>query len=281
LDLVGGSSSKDVMFRPREYTLVKRLGCGQFGETYLSRSVDGNQCVMKRMGKNSANFRWIYVEREEMAGTRLNGDPGIISCMLRFETVHNVYLVFPFFDGRDLIAYLEDRNFWPLEDKHAKKLFKQLAVALSYCHSKGIGHRDVKLDNILINKNGQIKLIDFGLCTVGDSTTNMQDDRVGSIDYAAPEILLGKLYNSFKADIFSAGVVLYCLLFGKFPFVGEERLSEIRQGFVRRIFIADKKDKFAAISEDAKNVLQLMLDTNPGKRPSAHDLMKHKWLAQK
>jgi len=211
----------------------------------------------------------------------VNDHPGIVPCLTKFETGRNVYLVFPFFEGRDLITYLEDRNFWPLEDKHAKNIFKQLANALSFCHSKGIGHRDVKLENILINKNGQVKLIDFGLCTLDDSISILQEDRVGSVDYVAPELLLGKSYNSFKADVFSAGVVLYCLLFGKFPFVGDERLNEIRMGTIKKITVMEKKDKFIAISKEAKQLLELMLEGDPEKRISMQEVLQHKWFQVK
>jgi len=270
-------------FRPKDYQLTKRLGRGEFGEVYLATSsTSGERIVMKRIPKNSPTFKWNYIQREEEAGYILKNE-GIVPCFTKFETTNNVYLVFPYFEAKDLITYLEDRNFWPLEDKHAKSIIRQIVVSLMFCHSKGIGHRDVKLENILIDKNGKIKLIDFGLCTLNDDRNQKHEDKVGSLDYAAPELLLKKPYSSFKADVFSTGVVLYCLLLGKFPFVAEERAQNIRKGIDTKLTFGEGKFSrlFSSISKEAKDLLTCMLEPNPEKRIAMEEIMGHKWFSKK
>jgi len=245
---------------------------------FLATSETGNLKVFKRIPKSTQKFRWEYIEREEKAGEFVGNHKNIVPCIARFETQKNVYLVFDYFEGKDLIAYLEDRNYWPLEEKHARNYFRQLVGALCYCHSKGVGHRDIKLENILVDKNGNIKLIDFGLCTLQDSPAKFQEDKVGSIDYVAPEVLTSLPYQSWKADVFSAGVVLFCLLFGKFPFQAEERLEEIRLG-IRKPINMDKKDRlFSSVSSEAKDLISNMTHPDPNKRYNMDEVLKHKWL---
>jgi len=268
-------------FIPKEFSLRSRLGRGEFGEVFLSVSESGKQVVMKRIPKKSHNFKWEYIRREHKAGVILDNHDTIVPCITVFETSNNVYLVFPYFESKDLISWLEDRNFWPLEDKHARKIFLQIATAVSICHRNGIGHRDIKLDNVLVNKAGKIKLIDFGLCTIEDDSKQVHTDRVGSADYVAPEVLMNRPYNSFKADIFSMGVVLYCLLFGKFPFNPEERLEDIRKGIITSFSLDDKEKLFTSLSKEAKELLSMMLEPEPEKRISMEGILTHKWLNQK
>jgi 5'-AMP-activated protein kinase catalytic alpha subunit len=100
-------------------------------------------------------------------------------------------------------------------------VFKQVIEGIGYCHSKQILHRDIKLDNILLDSFGVIKICDFGVSKIvrpGDRLT----DQCGTPAYIAPEILLDKGYEGFASDIWSAGVVLYSILYGSVPFRGND-----------------------------------------------------------
>jgi len=180
-----------------KYSLLKRIGEGVFGEVYLSKfkdSTDARLFALKKLSKNHPKFRRTAVFREVNAGKLLEHE-GVIRFEETFETASSVYLVMEYFGGHDLYTTLEDRNYQPYSEHAAKEIFKQLVHAVTHCHQRGIAHRDIKLENILMDKYGKTKLIDFGLCDyvmdVGN-TTRLCIDSVGSPAYISPEILAGK-----------------------------------------------------------------------------------------
>ncbi len=123
-------------------------------------------------------------------------------------------------NGGDLLSYIRKRR--RLTEPIAKNIFKQIINAIQHLHSQYIVHRDVKLENILIDSNNLVKLCDFGVSKEikkGDMLTN----KCGTLAYIAPEILKGNKYEGFGVDIWSAGVVLYAMLSGTVPFKGYEK----------------------------------------------------------
>jgi 5'-AMP-activated protein kinase, catalytic alpha subunit len=117
--------------------------------------------------------------------------------------------------GGDLLNYVRRRR--RLKEDVAKAIFKQIIEGLSYCHSKQILHRDIKLDNILLDSKGEVKICDFGISKVVKKGEIMTE-QCGTPAYIAPEFLRDKGYTGFAADIWSAGVVLYAMLYGTVPF---------------------------------------------------------------
>ena len=108
-----------------------------------------------------------------------------------------------------------------MPEYQAKNLFKQIIIALSYCHKKSIAHRDIKLENILLDKSKkEIKLIDFGFstCIPNDKKIKMF---CGTPSYMAPEIVMKSEYCGPPADMWASGVLLYALMNGQFPFKGQ------------------------------------------------------------
>ncbi len=116
--------------------------------------------------------------------------------------------------GKELYHIVESG---PINEHSAKKIFLQLCLAISECHRVGIAHRDIKLENILINKKGDVKLCDFGLAAEINEDHLMQD-YCGSTHYAAPEVLQCVVYDGFLSDTWSLGIVLYTILTGYLPF---------------------------------------------------------------
>jgi len=104
-----------------------------------------------------------------------------------------------------------------LKEDVAKSVFKQIIEAIKYCHSKRILHRDIKLDNILLSLEGVVKICDFGVSKIVNPGERMTE-QCGTPAYIAPEILVDKGYEGFAIDIWSAGVVLFAMLYGTVPF---------------------------------------------------------------
>jgi len=259
-----------------KYSLLKRIGEGVFGEVYMAKlKENGKQYALKKLSKSHPKFRQMSVFREVSAGKMLE-HKGIIHFEENFETASSVYLVMEYFGGYDLYTTLEERNYKPYSELTSKEIFKQLVEAMMHCHQKGIAHRDVKLENILMDKLGNIKLIDFGLCDfVNDvgNKTRLCVDSVGSPAYISPEILTGKPYDGFKADVWSCGVVLYALLFGCFPF-STSQYKLLVSGEPLVVQFPESR-----VSPCAKELLRSMLKLQPDSRFSLEDIQGHDWLS--
>ena len=150
-------------------------------------------------------------------------------------------------------------------EKEAAKIFKQIMSAIYYCHKQGIAHRDLKMENVLFlykTKDSPIKVIDFGLSEFQSLPENlleiisgeknmMMTGYVGTPHYISPEVIKGK-YNQ-KCDIWSAGVILYAMLSGSFPFDGKSD-KDIYKAIIKRKYDF-KKDVWKNISNEAKDLI--------------------------
>ncbi len=152
-------------------------------------------------------------------------------------------------------------------------------------HKNNISHCDLKLENILITKSlDEVKLIDFGFAQVGDFNNNY---RKGSEPYLSPELILQTCKDSFKNDIWSLGVILFALLTNRMPFDGAKMVSkqtdlQRRRTVLRRIAQAEFNfgPDSESLSSDAMDICSLMLTRNAENRPSAEQLLAHKWFGE-
>ena len=134
-----------------------------------------------------------------------------------------------------------------------------MVSGLHYCHSKGILHRDIKLDNILLSADGEVKICDFGVSKVirrGEILT----EQCGTPAYIAPEILKDRGYEGFGVDIWSAGVVLYAMLYGIVPFRANN-MNELQKMIIRADYMLQD-----CISKEARDMLNGLLEKDPAKR---------------
>ena len=130
------------------------------------------------------------------------------------------YLIMEYIEGISLLEIIKKEKEHFLEEKLALKYFKQIVQAIDYCQSKNICHRDIKLENILTIKEDSVKLIDFGFAVITNKET-YQTLLCGSPSYMAPEIVKREKYIAQYSDIWSLGVLLYSMLYGRFPFKGK------------------------------------------------------------
>lgn len=131
------------------------------------------------------------------------------------RTNYHWYMLFEYVNGGQMLDYIISHG--RLKEKQARKFGRQIASALDYCHRNSIVHRDLKIENILISKEGNIKIIDFGLSNLF-SPKSLLKTFCGSLYFAAPELLQAKAYQGPEVDIWSFGIVLYVLVCGKVPF---------------------------------------------------------------
>eukprot|EP00826_Nyctotherus_ovalis_P047903 TRINITY_DN5584_c0_g1_i4.p1 TRINITY_DN5584_c0_g1~~TRINITY_DN5584_c0_g1_i4.p1 ORF type:complete len:444 (+),score=96.81 TRINITY_DN5584_c0_g1_i4:1226-2557(+) len=187
-----------------------------------------------------------------------------------FESKKHILFVIELCAGGDLLNYVRRRR--KLKENVAKFVFKQLIEGLQHCHSRNVLHRDIKLDNILLNSKGKIKICDFGVSKLVRKGERMVE-QCGTPAYIAPEILMDKGYEGFGVDIWSAGIALHAMLYGKVPF----KANNMRD--LNKMIMKGSYSLKDGISPEAKHLLTKMLEVNPKKRITTSEILKHSWLA--
>ncbi|PSN53221.1 Testis-specific serine/threonine-protein kinase 4, partial [Blattella germanica] len=146
--------------------------------------------------------------------------PNLIRFLQAIETTHRVYIVMEFAENGSLLDIIRRDSY--IDETRSRRWFKQLIDAIDYCHEKGVVHRDIKCENLLMDCNYNIKLSDFGFARGHMRPKNgmapLSETFCGSYAYASPEILRGIPYQPQLSDIWSTGVVLYAMVFGRLPF---------------------------------------------------------------
>lgn len=197
-----------------------------------------------------------------------------------------IYIIFEYTPNYDLYFYIDNYRLYtnPMNLIHfgglplnlVRWIFLELINTVNFIHSKGICHRDLKLENILISKNFEIKICDFGLSSTWSPYMYLSEP-CGSLHYASPEILTtnGK-YIGPEVDIWSCGVILYTLLFGKLPFL--KNSNEHNKKTIARIKKSQYQIPDFLIRSDIDILLKSMLEPNPLKRASIAHILDNEWL---
>jgi serine/threonine protein kinase len=155
-------------------------------------------------------------KREAQAAGRLT-HPGIVTVYEYGDDGDSAYIAMEYVHGRELKDFLDNNERFPLET--IINIITQLLDALSYSHSQGVVHRDIKPGNILVLQDGRIKVTDFGIARIESSTLTQFGDVIGTPSYMSPEQFGGQQVDK-RSDLFSAGVILYHLITGEKPFPG-------------------------------------------------------------
>ena len=173
--------------------------------------------------------------------------------------------------GDELYNYLLREGAIAVEK--VQKIFTQLVGAVSYVHSKSCVHRDLKLENILLDKNENVKLCDFGFTREYEGHLSYLRTFCGTICYSAPEMLKGEKYAGEKVDVWSLGIILYALLVGELPFDEDDDMV------TKHKILSSEPTYPAAIPADAKTLISQMLSKRPLVRPSLAEILTNPFLA--
>lgn len=163
-----------------------------------------------------------------------------------------------------------------LKEAEGRKIFQQLIDCVSFCHNKGVFHRDLKLENVLVDAKGNIKITDFNLSALPQHfrADGLLHTTCGSPNYVAPEILANKGYDGATSDIWSCGVILYVILTGYLPF-DDRNLAVLYQ----KIFKGDVQIP-RWLSPGSQNIIKGMLDPNPKTRITMAMIKEDEWFKE-
>lgn len=204
-----------------EFIILEEIGKGGYSKVYcVQNKRSGKKYALKACHKFKKEKNRSDRAYTEIAVLRKLSHANIISLKGWFEDTDTIYLVLEYIPERDCAKYFKHNL--PTKQQ-IKSILQQLVGVLEYIHNKGIVHRDIKLENILIDQKMQIKLIDFGLCAIKSDPYEMLEGTVGTVRYTAPELLLGR-YNE-SVDIWGLGIIFFLLLTGKYPFNGSKKES--------------------------------------------------------
>ncbi|RDA86303.1 hypothetical protein CP532_5684 [Ophiocordyceps camponoti-leonardi (nom. inval.)] len=237
------------------YSVGRLIGKGSFGKV-----------VLKSAHKTDTNLaREIHHHRQFV-------HPHIARLYEVIVTESLIWMVLEYCSGDELYNYLLEHG--PLPVPKVQKIFTQLVGAVSYVHMQSCVHRDLKLENILLDRHENVKLVDFGFTREYEGRTNHLQTFCGTICYAAPEMLRGEKYAGEKVDVWSLGVILFALLCGELPFDDDDDA-------VTRSGILSQEPKYPEhLPADALPLLRLLLSKRPFHRPSLQDILAHPFLAE-
>ena len=274
------------------YKYGRIIGQGSFGKVNIGLNVLTGRIVAiksfdkNKLGSKSQNMKKILYESNLMK--KLN-HPNITKILEMFEDEKFFLIIMEYINGGNLFSFVKKRR--KLSEKTAKFLFRQIILGIQHMHSKNIVHRDIKLENILIDLNNNIKICDFGISLILNSLSDILFDHCGTPMYIAPEILLSnenKGYLGPPVDIWSAGIALYIMLSGNLPFNitdisydidNDIKCNDLKNNISLQYNILNKHPKnIENISDLAQDLLNGILNKNPQKRLTVDEVLNHPWL---
>ncbi|OHT16732.1 CAMK family protein kinase [Tritrichomonas foetus] len=249
------------MIKIGKYFCTSKVGCNSASTIYQANSQTNSKQLVVKVSNETPEFE------NEIKLLKFCQHEGVVKFVDSFHDDSKQILVLE--AGKELFQYIIDNN--GFSEKEAKKLFKNIFLAVKYIHSKSIVHRDIKLENIIITEKGKLKLIDFGLASELNKCKDSKN-LCGTALYLSPEVIQKKGYSE-KVDIWSLGITLFGAVAGFFPFDSSDEYS-----YAIEALTAEPAFEDADVSESFKDLIRHMLEKNPEKRYSAEQCLCHEWF---
>ncbi|OHS96290.1 CAMK family protein kinase [Tritrichomonas foetus] len=253
------------------YKFMNELGQGAFATVYKAEEIATKTIyAIKVVSKdNLGTPEDITRFQREIDAMALLKHENVVQLHNFFSDDNNFYLVIDYCPNGELYDFIIKNG--KIAENTAALLFQQISSAIAYCHSYGVAHRDLKPQNILIQKFPFVKIADFGLCGY-IKEDDLMKTFCGSPAFVSPECLSKQVYDGRKSDIWSLGVILYAMVTGEFPW----NLSNTNI-MIQQIMKAEYKVP-SYISDPCKELITHMLKVNPNDRISIEDILKHPFL---
>lgn len=257
-----------------KYEIGRHLGEGQFGKVKEAVHLEtGIRYAVKIIRKSAIKTeKDVETVKKEVSFMKMLEHPNILRMFDTLEDHEKLYLVLEIAAGGDLFDKIVSMG--GFSEEVSRNYFRQVIDGLEHCHEKGIIHRDMKPENLLLGAQDQLKISDFGLSNIILTPQQMLKTHCGSEKYAAPEIMQNTdPYAGKPVDIWSCGVILYIMVGGAFPFVEATAACDLYQTLVKGQFEFPK-----GFSDDLVDLLLRMFTVDPKQRITVSEIKHHRWL---
>ena len=287
-------SDNEIIIIDNKYISKEILGKGKYGKVYLAEEIkignnknekgENKKFAIKVLKKKDEKFtnKIKYIKMICISPyiiKRIDDGEGEIKIKGKSKGKRQ-YIVYEYCQKKSLIEYLLFPNLSFLEEKYAKIMFKYILRGIQNMHNKKICHRDIKLDNILLDGKFIPKIGDFSFIIRIMEGLKLKN-RCGTKAYAAPEILRTEGYNGYdglKADIFSLGITLLRLVTGKQEIITIDEFIQYKENFDYISFLKNIKILIKDTSEEFQHLILKMIDFYPDERPTIDQILEYKWL---
>jgi serine/threonine protein kinase len=276
----------------KDFLILNELDEGATSKVYLVKSIKNGETYAAKIYNEPSNCYLNEIEMlERLSSLNNNNIINLISYGEDYienngiqENEKKNYIILDYLPNKDLFLYIT--NIKETNENDVKQIFSKILKAVEYCHNKGICHRDLKLENIMLDKNNEPVLCDFGLSTYIENNNGYLTEYVGTKMYMSPEIIRNEPYSGIKCDIFSLGVILFSLMFQKFGFLEASR-NDPFYNLIRKkkydeywFYISQQVgiEKVKKVSNNFKELYLKMVSYNPNERPSIKDILYGKWM---
>ncbi|KAB2043287.1 hypothetical protein ERO13_D01G005900v2 [Gossypium hirsutum] len=272
---MGAGMDLPIMHDSDRYELVKDIGSGNFGVARLMRDKHTDELVAVK-----------YIERGEKIDENVQREiinhrslrhPNIIRFKEVILTPTHLAIVMEYAAGGELFERI--CNAGRFSEDEARFFFQQLISGVSYCHSMQVCHRDLKLENTLLDGSPapRLKICDFGY-SKSSLLHSQPKSTVGTPAYIAPEVLLKKEYDGKVADVWSCGVTIYVMLVGAYPFEDPEDPRNFHKTIHRIIHVQYSIPDYVHISLECRHLISRIFVADPAKRISIPEIKNHEWF---
>lgn len=244
----------------KDFSLIKVLGRGSFGKVMLAlhkntKIIYALKILKKERVINANNITYLQLEKHVLVEVSKNRHPFLMTMEYCFQDLYNVYFCTEYLAGGDLLHHISKRLF---NDTQNKIWIAQIVLGIEHLHKLNIIYRDLKLDNIMLTKEGNVKIADFGLCKEKIGFNTVTYTYCGTLDTIAPEVILQKGYTK-DCDWWSLGVVIYELYESYPPFEGDTPV-ELTNSILKNEII------YQNTPEDAQDLINKLLTKSPNVR---------------
>ncbi|CDF34384.1 Serine/threonine protein kinase [Chondrus crispus] len=264
------------------FSVQRQIGKGASGRVYLVRDEEERKSLALKVIEKSSVYEsddaYRHAIDERLVLQIAAGHPFVLGLKYAFQNANRLFLVTEYCPGGDLFGYME-RRIQPMDEHVARFIAAEILLALEHIHSFGVVYRDLKLENILLDADGHVRVADFGLSKLlkaPNGYVKKTNTFCGTREYVAPEMIRGVMYDT-TLDIWTYGILLYEMLSGRTPFHSSDRTDIYKR--IEKAPICYPRH----LSEECKSLLEKLLMRKPEERIGAgevglDEIKKHSWF---